>query len=220
MRVLRDLRIIGAKMSSSKVGQRANLAVVAGNELNRHPKKKSALLYILIPHPVPPQHLPLDLSGEALEDVAEGREEEEVVCLHVREIGHRELKAGARLPLHLEREEQQLLEVQKVLGCSRRGWTITVETVVASLPWPLPILHHLRATSRTPVSTFPLILPTRLPLPLKSDTQPYILESPPLHSHPVSHLPLILLSPPLLHPRPTTLSLQGPSPPPALPHPG
>lgn len=216
MRVLRDLRITGAKMSSSKVGQRANLAVVAGNELNRHLKKKPALLYILIPHPVPPQHLLLDLSGEALEHVAEVREEEEVVCLHVREIGHRELKAGARLPLHLE----QRLEVRKVLGCSRRGWTITVETVVASLPWPLPILHHLRATSRTPVSTFPLILPTRLPLPLKSDTQPYILESPPLHSHPVSRLPLILLSPPLLHPRPTTLSPPGPSPPPALPHPG
>lgn len=219
MRVLRGPPITGAKMSSSRVGELANLAVVEGNGLNHSQKKKGVLLYNLIPHPVPPQHLLLDLSVEGLEDGPGGLEEAEGVCLHVRESGHQGPKVEARLPLHLEREEQRLLEVQRGLGCSRRGWTITVETVVASLPWPLPILHHLPATSRSPVSTFPLILPTHPPLPLKNDIQPYILESPPLPSHPVSHLPLTLPSPPLLHPSPTTLSPPGPSPPPALPHP-
>lgn len=93
-------------MSYSRVGEPANLAVVAGNGLNHNLKKKGLLLYTLIPHPVPPQHLLLDLSGGGLEDGAEGLEEAEGVCLHVRESGYQGPKAGARLPPHLEREEQ------------------------------------------------------------------------------------------------------------------
>lgn len=106
MRVLRDPRIIGAKMSSSRAGELANLAVVAGNGLNYNQKKKGVLLYNLIPHPVPHQHLLLDISGVGLEDGVEALEEAEGVCLHVRESGHQGPKAGAKLPLHLEQEEQ------------------------------------------------------------------------------------------------------------------
>lgn len=93
-------------MSSSRVGEPANLAAVAGNGLNHNQKKKGVQLYTLILHPVPPRRLLLDLSGEGLEDGEEGLEEAEVVCLHVKESGHQVPKAGARLPLHPEREEQ------------------------------------------------------------------------------------------------------------------
>lgn len=132
MRVLQRPPITGARMSSSRVGEPASLAAVAGNGLKHNQKKKGVLLYILIPHPVPPQRPLQDLS-EGLEDEAEGLEEAEGVCLHVRESGHQGPKAGARLPLHREWEQQGLLEVQRGLGCSRRDWTITAETVVASL---------------------------------------------------------------------------------------
>ncbi len=93
-------------MSSSRAGEPANPAAVAGNGLIHNQKKKGVLLYTLIPHPVPPQRLLLDRSEEGLEDGAEGLEEAEGVCLHVRGIGHQEPKAGARLPPHLEQEEQ------------------------------------------------------------------------------------------------------------------
>lgn len=129
MRVLRDPHITGAKMSSSRAGDLANLVEVAGNGLTHNQKKKDFLLYILIPHLVPPQQLLPVLSGEGLEDGAEGLEEAEGGFLRVREP-----KVGARLPLRLERAEQRLLVAQRGLGCSRRGWTITVGTVVASLP--------------------------------------------------------------------------------------
>lgn len=106
MRVLQGPHTTGVKMSSSKVGEPANLVAVAGNELSHNQKKKGVLVYTLIPHPVPPQRLLLDLSGEGLEDGEEGLEEAEGVCLHVRESGHQGPKAEARLPLHQEREEQ------------------------------------------------------------------------------------------------------------------
>lgn len=104
MRVLRGPHITGAKMSSSRVAVPANLVVVAGNGLNHNQKKKGVLLFTLIPHPVPLQHLLQDLSEEALEDGAEGQEEAEGVCPHVRESAHQGPKAGERLPLHLESE--------------------------------------------------------------------------------------------------------------------
>lgn len=106
MRVLRGPRITGARTSSSRAGEPANPVAVEGNVLNHNQKKKGVLLYTLIPHPVPPQHLLMEPSGEGLEGEGEGLEEAEGGCLHVRESGHQEPKAGARLPLHLEREEQ------------------------------------------------------------------------------------------------------------------
>lgn len=105
MRVLQGPLITGAKTSCSRVEDLPNLAVVAGNGLSHNQKKKVVLLYSLIAHPVPPQHLLLDLNGEGLEDGVEGPEEEEVVCLHVKESGHQGSKAEARLPLHLEQEQ-------------------------------------------------------------------------------------------------------------------
>lgn len=104
MRVLRGPRITGVRTSFSRAGDPANLAVVAGNGLKSYQKRRGVLLYTLIPLPVPPQHLLLDLSGEGLEDGAEGLGEAEGVCLHVRERGHQDLKAGARL---LPRQGQQ-----------------------------------------------------------------------------------------------------------------
>lgn len=204
-------------MSYSRVGDLRNLAVDAGNGLNHNQKRKGVPLYCLIPHPLLPRHLLLDLKEEGWEGGGEGPGEPEGVCLHVRESDRQAPKAGARLPLPLDQEEQLLLEVQKALGHSRMGWTISVETVVVSLPWPLPTLHHHLTTSRTPVSTFPPILPTPPPLPLKSAIQPYILESPPLPSLPVFHHPLTLPSLLLLlHPSPTILSPPRLSPPPVL----
>lgn len=102
MRALRGPRITGARTSSSRAGEPANPAAVAGNGLSHSQKKKGVLVYTLIPHPVPPQHLLLDLSGEGLEDGAEDLEEAEGGYLHVRESAHQGPKAGARLPLHLE----------------------------------------------------------------------------------------------------------------------
>lgn len=104
MRVLQGPRTTGARTSSSRAAEPANPVAVEGNVLIHNQKKKEVLLYTPIPRPVPPQRLLLDLSGEGLEDGVEGREEAEGVCLHAREIGGQ--KAGARLPLHLEREEQ------------------------------------------------------------------------------------------------------------------
>lgn len=87
-------------MSSSRVEEPANLAVVAGNGLSTYQKRRGFL-----PRPALPRHLLLDLSGEGLEEGGEGLEGEEGVCLHVRGIGHRELKAGARQLPHQEQEE-------------------------------------------------------------------------------------------------------------------
>lgn len=100
MRVLRGPRITGVRTSFSRAGEPANLAAAAGNVLKFYLKKREVLLYTLIPLPVLPQHLLLDLSGEGLEDGAEGLEEAEGVCLHVRERGRQDLKAGARLLPH------------------------------------------------------------------------------------------------------------------------
>lgn len=207
MTALQDLRITGAKMSCSRVGDLQNLAVDAGNGLNPNQKRKGVPLYCLIPHPPLPRRPLLDLKEEGWEGGEGGPEEREGGCLRVRESDRLAPKAGARLPPPLDREEQLLLEAQKGLGHSRMGWTISVETAVVSLPWPPPTPHHHLTTSRTPVSTFPLILPTPPPLPLKSAIQPYILESPPPPSLPVFHHPLTHPSPLLLlHPSPTILS--------------
>lgn len=89
-------------MSSSRVEEPANPAVVAGNGLNHNQRKMGVLLYILIPHPVPRQHLLLDLRGEGLEDGAEGLEVAEEDCLPVRESDYQGPKAGARLPQRQE----------------------------------------------------------------------------------------------------------------------
>lgn len=102
MRVLLGPRITGARTFSSRARERANPAEVEGNGRRHKWKKKVALLYNLIPHLAPPQRLQLDLSGEGLEDGAEGLEEAEEVYLHARERGLQGPKAGARLPLHLE----------------------------------------------------------------------------------------------------------------------
>lgn len=106
MRALQDPHIIGAKMSSSRAGELANLVVVAGNGLKYNQKKKGFLLYKLIPRPVPHRHQLLDISGVGLEDGVEALGEAEGVCLPVRENGHQGPKAGAKLPLHLEQEDQ------------------------------------------------------------------------------------------------------------------
>lgn len=106
MRVLRDPHTTGARMSSSRAVEVENLAVVEGNGLNHSQKKKGVLPYSQIPHLVPPQRLLLDLSGEGLEDGAEGLEEAEGVCHHVRESGHQGPKEEARLRQHLEQQEQ------------------------------------------------------------------------------------------------------------------
>lgn len=106
MRVLQGPRITGARTSSSRAEEPANPAAVAGNGLNHNQKKKGVLLYTLIPHPVPLQRLLLDLRGEGLEDGAEGLEEAEGVCLHVRESARQGPRAGARQPPQPEREEQ------------------------------------------------------------------------------------------------------------------
>ncbi|KAF7642120.1 hypothetical protein LDENG_00264270, partial [Lucifuga dentata] len=74
----------------------------------------------------PPQLLHQVLSEVGLEDVPEGLEEAEAVCLHVRENDHQGSKEEPRLPRFQEWEEQGLLEGQRDLGCSKRGWTITV----------------------------------------------------------------------------------------------
>lgn len=105
MRVLLGPPITGARTSSSRAGEPANLAAVAGNGPNHNQKKRGVLLYILIPHPVPHRRLLLDLKGEGLVDGAEGLEEAEGVCLRVRESGYQGLKAGARLSPHQEQEE-------------------------------------------------------------------------------------------------------------------
>lgn len=219
MTVPRHLRITGAKMSCSRVGELPNPAAGAGNGLNRNRKRKGVPLYCPIPRPPLPRHLPLDLKGEGWGGGGVGPEEREGPCLRVRGSDRRAPKAGARLPPPLHQEEPLLLGVQKALGRSRMAWTISVETVVVSLPWPRPTLHHHLTTSRTPVSTFPLTLPTPPPLPPKSAIQPCILASPPLPSLPVFHHPLTLPSPHLLlHPSPTTLLPPRLSPPPVPRH--
>lgn len=220
MTVLQPPRITGAKTSCSRAGGLRNRGAAAGNGPNHKRKRKGVQLYCPIPHRVLPRHLLLDLNEEGWEGGAEGPEEGGGGCLRVRGSDRQAPKAGARLPLHLDQEDQHPQEVQKGPGHSRMGWTISVETVVASLPWPRPTPRHHLTTSRTPASTFPLTLPTPLPLHLKSDTQPYILESPPLPSLPVSHHPLTPPSPLLLHPSLTILSLPRLSPPPAPPRHG
>lgn len=89
-------------MSCSRVGERQNLAVVAGNGLSHNLKRKGAPIYCLIPHPVLPQHLLLELNEEGWEVGAVGPEEGGEACLRVKESDCQPPKAGARLPLHLD----------------------------------------------------------------------------------------------------------------------
>lgn len=202
----------GARMYSSRAGEPASQDVDVGNALNHNQKETGVLLYSLIPHPARLQHLHPVQSVVGLEDDPEVLEAEGG-CLHVRENGRQGEKEEQSRPLFQAWEQQ----VQKRRGCSRRGWTITAGIAVVSPHWPLQILHQLPATSRTPVSTPPLILPTPPHLPPRSDIQPSFLGSPPLPSHPTFHLPPTLLSLPLLRPSLTTQPPPGPSPPPA-PH--
>lgn len=89
-------------MSCSRVGGPQNLAVVAGNGSNHNLKRKGAPIYCLIPHPVLPQHLLLELSVEGWEVGAVAPGEAGEVCLHVRESDCQPPKAGARLSLRLD----------------------------------------------------------------------------------------------------------------------